>query len=312
MSANKRKHDKFSPITIAMLFILSIYCFILLFLLLWAFMQVFKHPLDFSKNLIWFPSSKAPQRGFTLINLRALFIFAEESEWMPAGSGNVTNVSLVQVAINSIIYALGGSLVNATVTCLMAYLAAKYAYTYSKIIYSIVIVVMVVPVVGAQASEIEVLTNLGLYNTRFGFLVLKAGFVSMYFLVFYETFKGMPMTYNEAAVIDGASDWYVMTKICMPLAVNVFTTVALITFIQYWNDYQMAMLYMPSYPTLAYFLFKVQHASNNIKVDGRSYNPANAPMRMMATVVLMTPILIIFIALHEKLMGNLSIGGIKG
>ncbi len=312
MSANKRKHDKFSPITIAMLLILSIYCFILLFLLLWAFMQVFKHPLDFSKNLIWFPSSKAPQRGFTLINLRALIIFAEESEWMPAGSGNVTNVSLFQVAINSIIYALGGSLVNATVTCLMAYLAAKYAYTYSKIIYSIVIVVMVVPVVGAQASEIEVLTNLGLYNTRFGFLVLKAGFVSMYFLVFYETFKGMPMTYNEAAVIDGASDWYVMTRICMPLAVNVFTTVALITFIQYWNDYQMAMLYMPSYPTLAYFLFKVQHASNNIKVDGRSYNPANAPMRMMATVVLMTPILIIFIALHEKLMGNLSIGGIKG
>ena len=312
MSANKKRRDKFSPITIAMLLILSIYCFILLFLLLWAFMQIFKHPLDFSKNLIWFPSSKAPQRGFTLINLRALFIFAEESEWMPAGSGNVTNVSLFQVAINSIIYALGGSLVNATVTCLMAYLAAKYAYTYSKIIYSIVIVVMVIPVVGAQASEIEVLTNLGLYNSRFGFLVLKAGFVSMYFLVFYETFKGMPMTYNEAAMIDGASDWYVMTRICMPLAVNVFTTVALITFIQYWNDYQMAMLYMPSYPTLAYFLFKVQHASNNIKVDGRSYNPANAPMRMMATVVLMTPILIIFIALHEKLMGNLSIGGIKG
>ena len=312
MSVNRKKRDKFSPITVAMLIVLSIYCFVLLFLLFWAFMQVFKHPLDFSRNLIWFPSNKAPQRGFTLINLRALIAFTQQAEWMPAGSGNVMRVSLIEVGINSIVYALGGSLVNATVTCLMAYLSAKYAYAYSKLIYSIVIVVMVIPVVGAQASEIEVLTMLKLYNTRFGFLILKAGFVGMYFLVFYETFKGMPMTYNEAAMIDGASDWYVMTRICMPLAVNVFTTVALITFIQYWNDYQMAMLYMPSYPTLAYFLFKVQHASNNIKVDGRSYNPANAPMRMMATVVLMTPILIIFIALHEKLMGNLSIGGIKG
>ena len=312
MALRRKKREKFSPITIAMLILLSIYCFVLLFLLLWAFMQIFKHPLDFSKNLIWWPSSKAPQRGFTLINYRALIIFAEESEWMPAAAGNVKNVSLITVAINSIVYALGGSLVNAAVTCLMAYLAAKYAYAYSKVLYSIVIVVMVIPVVGAQASEIEVLTKLGLYNTRFGFIVLKAGFVGIYFLVFYETFKSMPMTYNEAAMIDGASDWYVMTKICMPLAFNVFTTVALITFIQYWNDYQMAMLYMPSYPTLAYFLFRVQHASNNIRVDGRTYNPANAPLRMMATVVLMTPILIIFIALHEKLMGNLSIGGIKG
>lgn len=312
MSVKRKKHDKFSPITVSMLIVLSIYCFVLLFLLLWAFMQVFKHPLDFSKNLIWFPSNKAPQRGFTLINLRALIAFTQQAEWMPVGSGNVTRVSLIEVGINSIIYALGGSLVNAAVTCIMAYLTAKYAYAYSKVIYGIVIIVMVIPVVGAQASEIEILTKLGLYNTRFGFLVLKAGFVGIYFLVFYETFKGMPMTYNEAAMIDGASDWYVMTRICLPLAFNVFTTVALITFIQYWNDYQMAMLYMPSYPTLAYFLFKVQHASNNIKVDGRSYNPANAPMRMMATVVLMTPILIIFIALHEKLMGNLSIGGIKG
>lgn len=312
MSVSRKKHDKFSPITIAMLVLLSVYCFVLLFLLLWAFMQVFKHPLDFNKNLIWFPSNKAPQRGFTLINLRALIAFTQQAEWMPAGSGNVARVSLIEVALNSIIYALGGSLVNAAVTCIMAYLTAKYAYAYSKVIYGIVIIVMVIPVVGAQASEIEVLTKLGLYNTRFGFLILKASFVGIYFLVFYETFKGMPMTYNEAAMIDGASDWYVMTRICLPLAVNVFTTVALITFIQYWNDYQMAMLYMPSYPTLAYFLFRVQHASNNIKVDGRSYNPANAPMRMMATVVLMTPILIIFIALHEKLMGNLSIGGIKG
>jgi ABC-type glycerol-3-phosphate transport system permease component len=312
MSVKRKKHDKFSPITVSMLIVLSIYCFVLLFLLLWAFMQVFKHPLDFSKNLIWFPSNKAPQRGFTLINLRALIAFTQQAEWMPVGSGNVTRVSLIEVAINSIIYALGGSLVNAAVTCIMAYLTAKYAYAYSKVIYGIVIVVMVIPVVGARASEIEILTKIGLYNTRFGFLVLKAGFVGIYFLVFYETFKGMPMTYNEAAMIDGASDWYVMTRICLPLAFNVFTTVALITFIQYWNDYQMAMLYMPSYPTLAYFLFKVQHASNPIKVDGRVYKPANAPMRMTATVVLMTPILIIFIALHEKLMGNLSIGGIKG
>ena len=315
MSREKVKRDQFSPLTVAMLIILTLHCAALIFMLLWAAMQVFKFPLDFNKNPIWFPSNEKGQNGFTTVNFKILAAYTE-TEWMPATASN-PSVSLVEVFINSIIYAFGGSLVNAGVTCLMAYLTARYAYAYSKLIYSIVIIVMVVPIVGAQASEIEVLTMLNLYNNRFGFIILKAGFVSMYFLVFYETFKGIPMTYSEAAMIDGASDWYIMSKICMPLAFNVFTTVALITFITYWNDYQMAMLYMPDYPTLSYFLFQVQHQTQEVHVEGlpfgmKSIRSDYVTIKMTATVVLMTPILILFISLHEKLMGNLSIGGIKG
>ena len=315
MSEKRKRHDKFSPLTAMMLVILSIYCVALIFMLFWAIMQIFKFPLDFNKNPIWFPSNAKGQNGFTVVNFKILAAYTQ-TEWMPVTAKN-SSVSLVEVFINSMVYALGGSIVNAGVTCLMAYLTARYAYTYSKIIYSIVIIVMVVPVVGAQASEIEVLTMLGLYNTRFGFIILKAGFVGMYFLVFYETFKGIPMTYSEAAMIDGASDWYIMTKICMPLVFNVFTTVALITFIQYWNDYQMAMLYMPDYPTLSYFLFQVQHQTQEVHVEGLPFGMKTirsdyVTIKMTATVVLMTPILILFISLHEKLMGNLSIGGIKG
>jgi len=311
----KRKgpqHDKFSPLTVSMLVILSVYVAILFFLLLWAVMQIFKHPMDFNKNPIWFPTTKNGQKGFTFVNFNALLAFSETT-WMGSNSGRI-NVGFFEIIVNSLSYALGGSLMNAAVTCLVAYLAARYNYFYSKILYSIVIIVMVIPIVGAQASEIEVLTAIGLWNTRFGFLVLKAGFVGMYFLVFYETFKGIPMTYSEAAMIDGASDWCIMTKVCLPLVTNVFMTVTLITFIQFWNDYQMALLYMPSYPTLAYFLFKVQESSTKIAVPGVKYKIGmdRPPIKMMATTVLMTPILILFIALHERLMGNLSIGGIKG
>lgn len=315
MSKDNKRHDKFSPVTVVMLVVLCIYCFILLFMLLYMLMQVFKFPLDFNKNPIWLPTTKDKQIGFTFINFKILSAYTE-TEWMNDVS-KVARVPLTDVVVNSIVYALGGSLMNAAVTCVMAYLTAKYAYFYSKIIYGIVIVVMVIPIVGAQASEIQVLSGLGLYNTRFGFLVLKASFVGMYFLVFYETFKGIPMTYSEAAMIDGASDWCIMTRICLPLALNVFTTVALITFIQYWNDYQMAMLYMPSYPTLSYFLFQVQNKTQEVPVKGLPYGMTKirsdwVPIKMTATFVLVTPILILFIALHERLMGNLSIGGIKG
>ena len=310
MSSENKKRDNFSPLTVIMLVILSIYVALLLFLLLWAVMQVFKHPLDFNKNPIWFPSSEGTQHGFTTVNFGALFAYSEKT-WMGDGATR-TRVGFVEIILNSVVYAVGGALVNTAVMGLMAYLTAKYEYFYSKLIYGIVIVVMVIPVVGSQASEIQVLDALGLWNTRFGFVILKAGFVGVYFLVFYETFKGIPMTYTEAAMIDGASDWYIMTEIYLPMVLNVFTTIALITFIQFWNDYQMAMMYMPDYPTLSYFLFRVQNSSTPVIVGREKILLSGPTVKMTATVVLMMPILIIFISLHEKLMGNLSIGGIKG
>ena len=90
-------------------------------------------------------------------------------------------------------------------------------------------------------------------------------------------------------------------------------TVFMITFINYWNDYQMALLYMPDYPTLSFFLFQVQNASARIRISAtETVITSEAPFRMAATVLLMVPVLLIFIVMHDKLMGNLSIGGIKG
>jgi ABC-type Fe3+ transport system permease subunit len=51
-------------------------------------------------------------------------------------AGATASASMVDVFINTISYSLGGALVNAGVTCIIAYLTARYAYFYSKIIYS--------------------------------------------------------------------------------------------------------------------------------------------------------------------------------
>ena len=311
MSKSGVKRDKFSPLTIVMLVLLTAYCVMLLFLLLWAVMQVFKPTLDFNRgDIVGFPKSGR----WTLSNFEALFKYAEEYPWLnSAGGATRDKVSLWEVIFNSVVYAVGGALVNAIVTCIAAYLTARYNYFYSKIAYAIVIVVMIIPVIGAQASEIAVLKMFGLHNTRYGFLALKASFVGIYFLVFYETFRSIPMTYSEAAMMDGASDWRIMTRICFPLCKNVFMTVFMITFINYWNDYQMALLYMPDYPTLSFFLFQVQNASARIRISAtETVITSEAPFRMAATVLLMVPVLLIFIVMHDKLMGNLSIGGIKG
>ena len=307
MAKQSKMRDKFSPLTVIMLVILSAFVTALLFMLVWGFMQTLKHPhlFAYDKTSFW------KFNDLTFANYSAVIQYANYDRWM----GQTGSPNFPEMILNTILYAVGGAFLNVSVMCLMAYLTARYSYFYSKIIYTIVIVVMVVPIVGAQASEIEILKNFHLYNKRFSFMVLKAGFVGMYFLVFYAAFKTIPMTYSEAAMMDGASDWCIMVKICLPLTLNVFMTVFLITFIQFWNDYQLAMLYMPSYPTLSFFVFNYQNRRMNVNVPGYEFNPVDTGSKttvLAATFFLIIPIAIIFIALHERLMGNLSIGGIKG
>ena len=199
------------------------------------------------------------------------------------------------IIFNSVVYALGCGLVNTIVTCVTAYLCATYKYKYSKIIHTTVIVVMTIPIIGSQAAELGLLNALNLYNTWLGLLILKANFLGMYF----------PITYREAATLDGADDWRVMFSVYFPLAKATFGTILLINFINFWNDYQTPMLYAPSHPTLSRYLIEIAIMSTANDFD-------SVPIRMTTSIILSVPTLILFLIFQKKLMSNLTIGGIKG
>lgn len=307
MAKETKKRDKFSPLTVVMLIVLIIYCIALVFILYYGLLKSLK-PYD--KNG-YNPKTFWKFQSMTFRNYIDIFKVANNKEWLKTAAPKWSNrPALFDLFLNTVFYSLGGAFLNVVVTCLVSYLAARYHYFFSKIIYMIVIVVMVVPIVGAQASEIQILKNLQLYNTRWAFLVLKASFVGIYFLVFYAAFKDIPMTYTEAAMLDGANDWCIMVKVCLPLVMNVFMTVFLITFIQFWNDYQLALLYMPGYPTLSYFVFNLTSVTH-LKISDKVVAD-NGNLHMAGALFLIIPTTLLFSIFHEKLMGNLSIGGIKG
>ena len=131
-----------------------------------------------------------------------------------------------------------------------------------------------------------------------------ASFRSMYFLIFYGFFKDLPNTYNEAAEIDGASQFATMLRICIPLSAKMITTIILIQFVASWNNYTVPMIYMPTKPTLAYLIYYL------IFVQTGSILTI-VPRKVACLMCLAIPILILFIFLKDKLMGNISIGGIK-
>lgn len=64
------------------------------------------------------------------------------------------------------------------------------------------------------------------------------------------------------------------------------------------------MIYMPTYPTIAEGVFVMAQSSMN--------GLASVPMRMTGTMIMLLPILAVFLVFQRRLLGNLTVGGIKG
>ena len=88
------------------------------------------------------------------------------------------------------------------------------------------IVVMLLPIVGSLASELQMLHTIGAYDNVVFLMFMKGGFLGTNFLIFYATFKGISWEYAEAAFIDGASHARVLFTIMIPLAMTTVTAVS--------------------------------------------------------------------------------------
>ena len=119
--------------------------------------------------------------------------------------------------------------------------------------------------------------------------------------------KGIPKSYSEAAIIDGASSFAIYAKIILPLVRPILVYLAIMTFIGQWNDFQGPLMYVIDNQrkwTLSLALYKdVADAKNS----------ANLPNIQMALgVLMMIPCLVLFAFFQKELMEGVSAIGIKG
>ena len=187
----------------------------------------------------------------------------------------------------------------------MAYATSKFNYKFNAVIDTIVIVTMILPIIGSSVSMISLLHQLKIYDTFFAVYVQKFNFPHMYYLVLSAIFRGIPKDYYEAAHIDGATEWQVMCRISFPLIINSLGLVYLLFFIQYWNDYNTLLYYAPSHPTIIYGLFRIMTDPSGSSSRGQ------LPIQMAGCMIIVVPVIILFIIFKDKLMGNLTIGGVK-
>ncbi len=273
--------------------ILIMYSLSIVLSLLWAFSVTLKPYSEYIMTPFDFPKELRFDNWVNVINDFRI-PKSESLEW----------IYVEEMFFNSIVYALACSVTNAFMQCVASYLTSKYKFRFGKIVYGVVIVTMIMPIVGSLPSEIQMLKALGLYDTLFGLVVLKANCLGMYFLVFYAIFKSISWSYAESAFMDGANHFTVFFRIMLPLVKTTFFAIVLLNFIMYWNDYQGPMIYWSSHPTIAYGLYYKK------AVPTGSFS--KEPMQITGCMLMTLPILIVFVLFQKRLMSNLTIGGIKG
>lgn len=289
---------KFSkePFIIFSCIILSIYALSLMFTMGWAILSSLKNRFDLLGNPFGLPKVWVFKNYISAAKSIAVDI--------PLGS-TVKTIGVELQLFNSVIYSAGSAFVNCFTLCLVSYLVAKYDFLFSKFVYSLVVVTMIIPIIGALPSEMQIVTGLGLKNSFLGVFIMKAGFSGMYFLIFYAQFKNISREYMQAASIDGASHTRIMFEIVFPLVKGTFGVVFLVLFVNFWNDYQTPMLYLANKPTISYGLYML-HA------QPRDNSAGALPIKLAACVLSCMPVVILFVIFRNKMMGNFSAGGLKG
>lgn len=299
----KNKKITFNPIAIILIVLLAVYMLTMIVLLGWTLMTTVKIPNEYSgiltgkRNILWFP-----KEGWAFDNyLTAYEFFYIEIQ---NKAGEYVEFNILKQFGNSLLYSVGCSITMTLSSLVMGYAAARFKYKFSEIIYAFVLVTMALPIVGSMPSEIAVATNLRIFGTFPGIWILRASFLNTYFLIFYAQFKMIPKDYTEAAKIDGANPWAVMTQIITPLASGTTSTVFVLAFIGYWNDFQIPMVYLPYNPVAAYGMYEFQNTALP-KI-------ANTPTRLAGIFLMAAPIVVFYAIFNKKLNVNLSVGGIKG
>lgn len=295
---NNKKRFHISPVLVILCTILILYTIIFFTPIVWGLITTFKDYAIYRKGTARKDISlMMGLNNLTLENYK--FAFTEFK--IPVLDGYTP---LWRMFWNSILYAGGCAIVSTIVPCVMAYLVARYDFRLGKLVYAIVLVTMAIPIVGSLPSEIAMVENLGLMDTVLGLYVLKANFLGIYFLVFFAQFKSIAKDYTEAAEIDGASEMHIMVRIIFPIATGTITTVMLLNFIAFWNDYQIPMIYWESRPVVAYGMYYFVRVTSG--------QMGATPVKLAAMIIVAIPILILFFIFNKKIMSNMSIGGVKG
>ncbi|MEJ2392912.1 MAG: carbohydrate ABC transporter permease [Gammaproteobacteria bacterium] len=205
---------------------------------------------------------------------------------------------LLNSTIITSLIVLGGLLVNS----LAGYALARLRWPGRDRILLLVIALMIIPI---EAIAVPLFYEVTLMGWRDTYLVQILPFIANAFSIylFYTFFLGLPKEFEEAARIDGAGAWRIFFLIVIPNAKPVFAAVAILTFLTQWGSYL--------WPLMVTYSEQVRPLPLGIAAF-YTLPPLQWGDIFAFGVMMVTPVLIIFIAFQRWFVQGVASTGVKG
>lgn len=198
-------------------------------------------------------------------------------------------ILVVPIVVFQILIALGA-----------AYCFARYRGRIREIVFFLYVVLMLMPYQVSLVPNFLVSKWLGIYDTRAA-IILPGIFSTFSIYLLTKYMRRIPMAYIEAAKLDGANEWQIFMKVCIPLCKSAVASTAILVFIDYWNMVEQPLILLTDsdkYP-LSIFLSQI----NNGEVG----------LAFAAAVIYMVPTILIYLYGEEYLIEGISYSsGVKG
>ena len=211
---------------------------------------------------------------------------------------------------------LVGTSLNMFLSVMGAYVLSRKYLMGRKVILNLIIFTMLFN--GGLIPTYLVIKNLKLVNTVWA-MILPCGISTYYLIIMKNYFMSLPDSLLEAARLDGANEWSILTRVVLPISVPFMATFILFYAVERWNEWYLANLYINKsalYPLQTYLrnvLISMSNTLNDIaKQFMQGHARVNSTAVQMATIVVATvPILCVYPFVQRHFVKGVMVGGIK-
>ena len=227
---------------------------------------------------------------------------------------NYNNFELVNWAVNSAIYAVGGVLLSLISAIPAGYVLALYDFRGRKLVLVLTLIAIITPSSAIVLPIFLEMTLIGLNNSYAG-LILATGFFPFgVYLAYIYYSSSMPAGIMDSGLIDGCNRFQLFYYMGLPLAGPLIALVAFFSFLANWSNYFLAFVLLSddklySLPVGLTALISSTGALNNQQA---SEIPIKMPEAIQACILVVAPVLLIFLVAQRFVRAGLLSGAEKG
>ena len=212
-------------------------------------------------------------------------------------------VNISSAFVNSLIIALGATLLSGYFSALTAYAFVVYNMRFKNVLFGIVLVIMMIPPQLSIIGLYKFMKEVNLLDNYLPLVVPSVATASSVFFIRQYAKTALPSSLIEAARIDGAGEFKIFNRIGLPLMSPAIFTMAITSFIASWNNYLTPLILLSDQKKFTLPLI--------IRVLSSDVQDPSAGAMYLAIAISILPILIVFFIFSRYIIDGVAAGGVK-